>query len=210
MNTHANPYRWLGLGAVGFMTLLSLGVGVYALLFQARVVGDPTFHIRFDTMPLASMAHVVGAGVVLIIGTFQFWPVLRRNYPALHRWSGRLYLTLVLFGGLGGLVLATEADGGLVARFGFAMLALIWLFSGAQAYLAIRRGDVRAHRDWMVRNFSLTLAAVTLRIYLGLFGVAGVAFSEAYPVVAWLSWVPNLVLVEWVFALRGANAQPPL
>lgn len=38
----------------------------------------------------------------------------------------------------------------------------------------------------MIRNFALALAAVTLRIYLGLFALAGVPFQESYQVVAWL------------------------
>ena len=48
----------------------------------------------------------------------------------------------------------------------------------------------------------MTFGAVTLRIYLGLFALAGVPFEEAYPAVAWLAWVPNLLLVEWFLALK--------
>ena len=54
----------------------------------------------------------------------------------------------------------------------------------------------------MVRNFSLTFAAVTLRVYLGLFFVAGVPFELFYPFVAWLAWVPNLLIAEWLFNRR--------
>ncbi len=57
----------------------------------------------------------------------------------------------------------------------------------------------------MLRNFALTFAAVTLRIYLNVFAAIGVDFSESYPVVAWLAWVPNLILIEWYLALFEAN-----
>jgi hypothetical protein len=50
---------------------------------------------------------------------------------------------------------------------------------------------------WMMRNFAMAFAAVTLRIYMGLFSFAGVPFSEFYPIVSWISWVLNLVFVEW-------------
>jgi uncharacterized membrane protein YozB (DUF420 family) len=75
----------------------------------------------------------------------------------------------------------------------------MWLFTGTKAFLCIRRGAVAEHRRWMVRNFSLTLAAVTLRIYLPSSMVLGIPFDIAYPFIAWLCWVPNLLLAEWLF-----------
>lgn len=51
----------------------------------------------------------------------------------------------------------------------------------------------------MVRNVSLTLAAVSLRIYLPLSMLAGIPFELAYPAIAWLCWVPNLWVAEIVF-----------
>ena len=64
------------------------------------------------------------------------------------------------------------------------MLAAAWLFSALQAYLAVLRKDIASHRAWMMRNFSLTFAAVTLRIYLGMFAALDVAFDDAYQSVA--------------------------
>ena len=185
------------------MTLGSLAIGLYAVGFQLRFSGSPDFHLRFDSMPVASSMHVIGGAVVLLVGAFQFWPPLRRRYPQLHRFLGRLYLSFVLIGGIGGLVLAPFSDGGLVAHWGFGVLAVLWLFSGWQAYAAIRRGDVATHREWMMRNFAMAFGAVMLRIYLGLFAVAGIPFAESYPTVAWLAWVPNLILVEWYLALAA-------
>jgi hypothetical protein len=54
----------------------------------------------------------------------------------------------------------------------------------------------------MVRNFALTFAAVTLRLYLPAWMIAGVAFDVAYPLIAWLCWVPNLAMVAWWQRLR--------
>jgi hypothetical protein len=58
----------------------------------------------------------------------------------------------------------------------------------------------------MVRNFALTFAAVTLRLWLPVSTVSGVAFELAYPVIAWLCWVPNLVAAE--FFLERSRAAP--
>jgi mannose-6-phosphate isomerase-like protein (cupin superfamily) len=62
--------------------------------------------------------------------------------------------------------MAAHAFGGPIARLGFAGLALAWLVTGTCAYRAIRAGNVALHRRWMVRNFALTFAAVTLRLWL--------------------------------------------
>ena len=102
----------------------------------------------------------------------------------------------MLVGGLTGLVVAVNAFGGPVARLGFGSLAIAWLFTGVMAYRAIRARDVVSHRRWMVRNFALTFAAVTLRLWLPGLVVSGVPFGIAYPAIAWLCWVLNVLIAE--------------
>jgi uncharacterized membrane protein len=185
------------LGVVGLI-LLALPIGIYALAFQPLNLGAPDLQARLDAMPLAGIAHLVGGGIALLIGGLQFVTRLRTAAPHWHRWLGRVYLILVLIGGVGGAVLATRAGGGLVGRTGFFLLAVLWLASGTAAYRAIRIGDVANHRRWMMRNYALTFAAVTLRIELGVIsGALGYEFAPTYQLVAWLAWVPNLIVVEW-------------
>jgi len=172
----------------------------------------PRMRAAFEANRLGIYAHVFGSVVALGLGPFQLSPGLRTRYPLVHRWLGRLYLGIgVLVGGSAGLYMAFHAFGGAVARSGFAFLALAWLYSGLRAYVAIRGRNTAAHRRWMVRNFSLTFAAVTLRIYLPISMVAGVPFEVAYPVIAWACWVPNLIAAELLFnrtrpALVGRTA----
>ena len=59
-----------------------------------------------------------------------------------------------------------------------------------------------------MRNFAMAFGAVTLRIYLGLFALAGIPFEESYPAVSWLAWVPNLLMVEWYLALKKESRMP--
>jgi hypothetical protein len=68
-----------------------------------------------------------------------------------------------------------------------------------QAYRKIRAGGIEAHRRWMVRNFALSLAAVTLRneLPLMLFALHW-SFHVSYITVSWLCWIPNLVVAEWM------------
>lgn len=151
--------------------------------------------------------HVFAASIALALGPFQFRERLRLRFPRLHRLSGRVYLGAgVGLGGLAGLYMSAFAYGGLVAKSGFAMLALAWLYTGWRAYRAIRIGNVTEHRRWITRNFALTLAAVTLRILLPLSGLSGIPFALAYPFIAWLSWVPNLLVAEWAFVRKIPRA----
>jgi hypothetical protein len=59
----------------------------------------------------------------------------------------------------------------------------------------------------MIRSYPLTLAAVTLRTYLPLSLALGVPFANAYRVISWLCWVPNIVLAEWL--VRHTQAPSP-
>ncbi len=197
-------------GRIVALLLLSLPIALYGLSFPWTNV-NPPFKERLLTLPWAALPHFLGGGIALLIGGLQFSARLRATRPKLHRLIGRVYLLAVLAGGLGGLSIATISHGGASTHIGFGMLALLWLGSGMAAWQAILRGDVRAHRRWMMRNFALTFAAVMLRIDIPILqAVFGVPFDEAYQTVAWLCWVPNLLIVEWWLLRDGAelHAQP--
>ncbi len=114
-----------------------------------------------------------------------------------------LYLTGVAVGSAFGFYMAWLAYGGIISSLGFATLAVLWFYTGAMALREARRGRIRAHRDWMIRNFALTFAAVTLRIWLLMLSeVAGIDFINAYRTVAWLCWVPNLLIAQTMIRQR--------
>lgn len=199
---------------IGWATLaiLSLGVALYAGIGYAiaplGTLVHPDMRPDFTAHPVGVYLHVFAALFALLLGPTQFSSRLRRDHLHLHRWAGRLYLGVgVLVGGFSGLYISQFAFGGPVARLGFAALAVCWLYTGMRALMAIRRRDISDHRRWMVRNFSLSLAAVTLRIYIPLSVVAGVDFSAAYVAIAWLCWVPNLIVAETWFN-RAPTALP--
>ncbi|NJM98167.1 MAG: DUF2306 domain-containing protein [Phormidesmis sp. RL_2_1] len=125
------------------------------------------------------LMHVMGAMLAIIIGPFQFLPgSITRRYLTLHRWLGKSYMVGVLFGGLGGLYMAFLAYGGLPAQAGFALLAVLWLFSGYMAYQHIRNREVLLHRQWMVRNYALTFAGVMLRLWLAILHYVGLSLLQ--------------------------------
>lgn len=188
----------------GGIALLCLGVSAYALaaygFLPLGALLHPEMKASFEAHDIAIRLHIFASIAALALGPFQFSTRLRSRRPRLHRLMGRIYLAVgVLIGGASGLYVAQFAFGGVTSRLAFTLLALAWLFTGWSAYAAIRRGEVAAHREWMLRNFALTFAAVMLRLYLPGAMACGIPFEVAYPVIAWVCWVPNLAAVEaWV------------
>ena len=186
--------------------ILALGIALFSLHYlrpgmpdgfpqQLEIYRDHAFWFRL---------HIVGGALALALGPFQFLNGLRARHPRAHRWSGRIYLAAIAAGSVGGIYMAPLSFGGPIAHVGFGLLAVSWLGTTTLALRAILSRDIAAHRRWMIRSYALTFAAVTLRLWLP--GLAAIfPFDAAYQTVAWLAWVPNLVIVEWAIR-RSAKA----
>ncbi len=189
-------------------TVLCLAIGGYGAVLVASGFTLLPSDIAANGLPLAVKAHIATASVALLLSPWQLWPGLRRRRPGLHRWIGRGYVVSALAGGLTGVAAATATTYGAVAGAGFAVLGVLWVASTWQGLTAARARDLMRHRQWMVRSFALAFAAVTLRFYLPLAAVLGIDFAVAYPVVAWLSWVPNLLVAEVAVRRMTPSAKP--
>ena len=188
------------------LLLSSLAIAAYALglasVPELRRLASPLAVQLVNAAPVIALAHFGGGGIALATGVLQFAQRLRLQRPSLHRWLGRLYVVAVLLAGISGMIMAVRSEGGMIARAGFGTLAALWLWTTLQAYRAIRARQIALHRAWMWRSFALTLAAVTLRIYLPLGGLIGVPFASAYAAIAWLCWVPNLLIAMRLAPLK--------
>ena len=115
-----------------------------------------------------------------------------------------MYVASVLLSGCAGFGIAFAASGGLMGQLGFGTLSILWLFTTVQAFQAIRKRNISQHQNWMTRSYALCFAAVTLRLWLPIFlGAFGMSFDVAYPIIAWLCWVPNLAVAELIIGYRG-------
>lgn len=143
------------------------------------------------------LVHAASAATALLIGPLQFIAQLRQSRPNVHRAVGAVYVIACLAGGLSALPLAIGTVAGPLASIGFVALGIAWMTTVVVAVNCIRAGKIAAHRRWMVRSFALTLAAVTLRLYLFVSGMLRIDFFLAYPVIAWACWLPNMLAAEW-------------
>jgi uncharacterized membrane protein len=207
-------WTWIALSslAVAAFAVIPYLTASLAQLSESGVGLSGNYADKHVVIQAAFYAHAVAGGMALITSPLQFWRGLRDRRPTLHRWIGRVALAAIGIAAVAGLVIAPFSQAGFVGFFGFGSLAVLWLVSGWKAYAAIRRRDVASHRAWMMRNFALTYAAVTLRIWLGLLitvqALGGAfeydaAFANAYAAVPFLAWLPNLIVAEWLIRRRG-------
>ncbi len=191
------PKRPLLPRGLPLLWFLSIAIALGSLRFliaDIALVMPAMLHHALDR-PVLLYCHIAVAPVALALLPFQFSTKLRLRRPSLHRWLGRLYGVAILIAGVAGFFLGLKTDQGLLAATGLMGLAIAWLATTAVAvFLAIQR-NIGAHRRWMIRSAALTASAVTLRLYLPV-GELTVGFENAYPLICWLCWVPNLIFAE--------------
>jgi hypothetical protein len=137
---------------------------------------------------------------VLPAGFTQFSKYIRKHFRNIHRGAGYIYASVVLLlAGPSGFIIGIYANGGITSQVAFTLLAVLWMFFTYKAIATIRRRKTAEHRHWMIRSFALALSAITLRAWK--YAIV-TAFEprpmDAYQVVAWLGWVLNLAVAEWI------------
>lgn len=199
---------WIPLAA------LCLIIGTYPLLYLLADGKIGLLQTKSDALVtdawwrLGFYAHIVCGGVALSVGWAQFVTSWRERHLKLHRIVGKLYVLMVCVSGLAAVCISPHASTGWIAGLGFASLGVIWLYVTLQAYKSIRQRDLQRHKCMMVYSYSACCAAVTLRLWLPLLlGVLRIDFAYAYPLVAWLCWVPNLLVANWINS-RSAKEVP--
>lgn len=196
----------LSRGAWLTLVLLAMAIGVFSLRYALPHVpfpaGLPNFRSRHGWL----IGHAVFSSIALLSGVWQFSSSLRRSCICVHRWLGRVYCVAVLLGWLTSLPIAMHANFGAISSAGFLMLGIAWIASTARGYFTVMRGMIALHREWMMRSYALTAAAITLRLYLPLFPLMGMPFVTSYRLIAWLCWIPNLLVVEWMIRRQQINA----
>jgi len=180
----------LSIGAYPLVYLLADGkIGLLQTKSDALVI-DAWWRLGFN-------AHIACGGVALSVGWSQFVKAWRDRYLKSHRVVGKLYVLMVCASGLAAVCIAPWTSTGWIAGLGFGSLGVIWLYVTLQAYKSIRQKDLQRHKCMMVYSYSACCAAVTLRLWLTfLLAVLHLDFAFAYPIVAWLCWVPNLLVAH--------------
>jgi uncharacterized membrane protein len=199
------------------MAFLAAGVALYSLRFAAVPAHlwlgvDAGIRGVVERVPLQALTHMIVAPVALFVGPFQFVPGLRAREPRLHRIMGRTYVVACTVAGVAALATAPYASGGPIAGLGFATLAICWLATTLGAWRAAVQRKFDLHRLLMRFSYAMTFGAVTLRLQIPFFLMAGFhSYSAASVWLAYTSWIPNVIAValySMLLALRRPVAAP--
>ncbi len=182
---------WITIG------ILSTIVGLYPIIyfFIDGLLSSKSVELLNDNLwNIAFYGHITLGGLALLIGWLQFSNKLRIKNTELHRTIGKVYVISVLFSGIFSLFIAVNATGGIISILGFFTLGLIWLITTILGFKAIKKGNIKSHEKFMIFSYAACFAAVTLRVWLPLLTILMSEFNNAYRIVAWLCWVPNLIV----------------
>lgn len=130
-------------------------------LIDGYVAGDGTGNFVF-------IVHVLLAAAVTLGGLMQLIPALRRRFPRLHRWTGRVFLILAIVMALSGAWLTLVRGTWLSEISASAILGdaiLILIFAGFAWRRALQR-RFEAHRVWAMRAFMAVSGVWFLRVGL--------------------------------------------
>jgi hypothetical protein len=165
-----------------------------------------TEEVRYSIYLPAFYIHIITGSLVLILGAFQLNQGIHTRYRQWHRTAGKVYLfTVLIFTAPSGLVMSFYANGGVVAKIGFALLAILWWIFTWYGFRYATNRNWNSHRKFMLRSYALTFSAVTLRLYSFLFALAELRGEGVYLVIAWLSWVPSLLVMEMYIRAKDSK-----
>lgn len=190
-------------------TILCIGVSYYAFTFLLQEINPKNlFQVKMALAGWVTPMHFYAAGLALLLTPLQLSKKIRQSSKSIHRSIGLLYVICVAFGGISGLLMAIDADGGWVAKLGFGSLAILWLLTTGLAFFYALKGQISAHKRWIYRSVALTAAGITLRLFLGVgLGVLQLPFLTVYVPTSWLCWTINLMICEIILYRRHQHQQ---
>jgi uncharacterized membrane protein len=180
------------------------GAAVAALVFFLRValpylLLDPLVLKRYEPERVWLLAHVAAGAVALLAGPIQLWLGTSGRTTRVHRRLGLTYVTAIAVGSAAAFYLAAHTHLGWGFAAGITGLGIAWVVTTALAVVAVRRGLLEQHRQWMIRSYTVTFAFVTFRAAWGVLQFAGVGTrAEQLAMSSWFCWAVPLLIVEIV------------
>jgi Predicted membrane protein (DUF2306) len=157
-----------------------------SFLFQSNIY-NASFYI-----------HIFAGMICITTALIQFSRYILKKTKAVHRWSGKVYVFVVLFlAAPTGLYMSFFAKGSFWERALFMFMAIFWFISTYYGLTSIHKKNVLAHKIWMMRSYAMAMTAVTFRVYHIIFYVVGWGHLENYEISLWISVIGNMLFAEY-------------
>ncbi|MDF2436409.1 MAG: hypothetical protein K0Q95_785 [Bacteroidota bacterium] len=182
------------------MLMMKITIPYFSFEYDVDFLLTKQSVLHISVWRIAFYSHISSSLIILLAGIIQFIKTVIIHKPQIHRAIGKVYISLILFvSAPAGFVMAIYANGGIAAKTSFGIISVLWWYFTFTAYRKVRAGKIQEHLNFMYRSFALTLSAITLRIYvLVLPSVIHLPAKEMYTLVSFLSWIPNLMVAEWL------------
>lgn len=199
---------WVGLGAFGSYIVLRATGATFRNFeqWQALLSGRPL------ATPSTWIANI-GIGLHFVMGAVLVlaWPILlsariRTRHRAVHRWTGRVYVSAGFLAGAGGLsYILTHGTESRAAAIAFSLWGAVMMFCAVKAYVHARAKRFDLHRAWAIRLFAAVLGSwlfdIEIQAWKDLAGGIGMAADGVSgPVdlaMLYVFFVPNLLVAEF-------------
>lgn len=164
-------------------------------------------YLNITAWKIAFYIHVFTSIFCLLAGFTQFSKFVLINYKKLHKLMGKIYVFNILIVNFSAaLIMAYYANGFLPSKIAFFILDILWFWFTLKAFLEIKKGNIKKHKEYMIRSYALTFSAITLRTWkLVLSSTFTIDPVTLYMIDAWLGFVPNLLVAEFIIRNKNKN-----
>jgi hypothetical protein len=154
--------------ALLFSIIALLAAYVFVVNEFLYLKDHPESMVRYKSMSLLLIPHVIFGLIALITGPFQFSETLRKDNLKLHRRLGKIYIISILLAAPFVILLNIYYPiAGTKETLAFQNItqALVWAFTAGMAWLAASKRQIIIHKMWAARSYGITLVFVFSRIY---------------------------------------------
>lgn len=222
--------QWIGriMVATVWTSALLFGLFILSFYFVALLQGNTEqwneilpglYDIRTGSATIGIGIHFAAGGIILVLGCIQLIRQVRENFPALHRWLGRIYVLASVLTAIGGLafILIKGTIGGRVMDIGFAGYGLLMLLTAIETIRHARAGRMERHRAWAIRLFALAIGSWLYRMDYGfwLLFTDGIWHTDTFSggfdyFMDFFFYLPNLLVAELFIRRQSLPDRPAL
>jgi uncharacterized membrane protein len=211
------PLLWT---IVIFLSLIGVAVAVRRMAQLERPSPAPSrfpdavaMEAGFTRHSALTVAHIAPALLFLLLAPLQFLPALRRKRAGVHRWIGRVATGAGLaMGGIALVMSQQMAIGGKLESAATTFYGGLFLYALVRGYRSIRQGNVRRHREWMIRAYAVGLGAAAVRPVMGLFfatiRITHLTPRQFFGIAFWLGFTLTWIAAEGWIRYTGALRVP--